>query len=143
MMYRILTALLCFGSFTISAATETANTISCVFEPGELLMESFLEACPSFANATPSSRIHAHALGSVIHYNSSLYEIRVESFEDTTGVLPADMTFYEYAAQNDLLGMPSHKVHPLPGICFESFDFRHARLDDGVYFSIVLRKIEG
>ncbi len=128
---------------TYASETKTTTTISCAFEPGELQMGSFLEACPFFSNATPSNRIHTEALGKVINYNGNLYEIRVESFEDPTGQLPLDITFYEYAVQNDLLGMHSHKVHPLPGICFESFDFRHAKLHDDVYFSIVLRKIEG
>src|SRR5665213_407110 len=106
MYHYLLTALFfcVIVSNSCTANAEKATIISCAFEPGDLQMERFLEACPSFANATSSNRIHAETLGKIINYNGSLYEIRVESFEDTSGILPENMRFCEYAAQNNLLG---------------------------------------
>ncbi|MGX6960569.1 MAG: hypothetical protein ACIPMY_05075 [Rickettsia endosymbiont of Pentastiridius leporinus] len=52
------------------------------------------------------------------------------------------MTFKEYAEKNNLLDLKSSHSNPLPGIDFESFDFRSVNLDYGVYFSMALRKME-
>ncbi|HJD55533.1 MAG TPA: hypothetical protein LFW21_02585 [Rickettsia endosymbiont of Pyrocoelia pectoralis] len=70
------------------------------------------------------------------------YEIRYFIFEDTSKKLPENMNFKEYAEKNNLLDMKSSHSNPLPGIDFESFDFRTVNLDDGIYFSMALRKIE-
>lgn len=70
------------------------------------------------------------------------YEVRYFSFEDTDGNLPVKMTFKEYATKNDLLNMESVSMTPLAGIHFESFDYRRAKLNDGVYFSMAVRLVE-
>lgn len=127
---------------TTAQETKETKTVLTTLEPGEFSMIQFLNACPAVANATPSKRIQPEIVGAVFRHNGQQYEVRVQSFEDTKGVLPATMTFKEYIAQNNLNNITSHIVHPLPVLSFESFDFRHAKLGDGVYFTIVVRKIE-
>lgn len=141
MQRALLIALACLFVSTVYAEELAKPTISTSFEKGELILETFLDACSAFSEAIPANRIHKEALGKVINYNGSLYEIRVESFEDPDGILSPLMTFREYARQNNLLQMRSCQIRPLPTICFECFDFRHAQLNDGVYFTVVLRKL--
>lgn len=143
-MYRRLFIALCVLTLPTTYATDLKETksISTVFETGELTMDKFLEACPNISKATPSKRIQPGIVVEVVNYNGQSYEIRTISFENTQGKVPAEMTFHEYATKNNLLTMKSNIVHPQPSIAFECFDFRHAKLNDGVYFTIVLRKID-
>ncbi len=143
-MYRRLLIALCVLTLPNAFSTDLKETksISTPFETGELTMGKFLEGCPNISKATPSKRVQPGIVGEVVNYNGQSYEIRVISFEDTQGNLPGEMTFHQYATKNNLLVMKSNIVHPLPSISFECFDFRHAKLDDGVYFTIILRKIE-
>lgn len=122
--------------------SETSRAVTVAFEPGELTLKDLLEACPAIANGKPSKRVNLNTVGTIITCKGNKYEIRVESFEDTANKLSKETTFKDYINQNNLLDMPSNTMRPLPGIIFESFDFRRAKLNDGVYFTIALRKIE-
>lgn len=117
------------------------HPVVCQSEPGYLIMEELLDAFPMLAGSTSSSRVNPGVLGEIINYQGIRYEVRVESFEDTMGILPVDMTFRQYLANNNLLAMQSRQICPMPGIFFDCFDFRYVGLNDGVYFSIVLRQI--
>lgn len=123
-------------------SSETTRSVTVSFEPGELTLNDLLDACPAIANGKPSKHVNPNTVGKIITCKGNKYEIRVESFEDTANKLSKETTFKDYVSQNRLLDMPSNTMRPLPGIIFESFDFRRAKLNDGVYFTIALRKIE-
>jgi hypothetical protein len=148
MIRRLFIALTCatlsaaYATDTTTKETKENKTVKITLEPGEIVMGEFLEACPAVANATLSKRIQPGIIGTTFQYNGHEYEVRVQSFEDTNGNLPKDMTFKEYVAQNNLHDLKSNIVHPLPCLSFESLDFRHAKRDDGVYFTVVVRKID-
>lgn len=127
---------------TTSEAKEQPKTVTVTLETGNLEMDKFLNSCTVVANATLSDRILPGIAGTVFQYNGQDYEVRVQSFEDTTGELPKNMTFQEYVTKNNLRDLKSNIVHPLPSLSFDCFDFRHAKLNDGVYFTVVLRKLE-
>lgn len=116
--------------------------ISIRTEDGSLTLADFLDACVEAAHSIPSKRVSTDLPGKVIYIKGVPYEIRFFSFEDTSGKLPSDITFRDYANQNSLLALKSISTKPLPGIQFESFDFRKNPKNDGVYFSMAIRKIE-
>ena len=109
---------------------------------GNVTLKELLEVAPQIASSTSSSFVNPQICGQKVTINGINYEIRYFSFEDTSKKLPANMTFKEYAEKNNLLEMKSSHSNPLPSIDFESFDFRSVNLNDGVYFSMALRKIE-
>jgi len=109
---------------------------------GNLTLKELLEVAPQIADSTPASSVNPQICGLRVVINNVNYEIRYFSFEDTSKTLPKNMTFKEYAEKQNLLDMKSSHSNPLPSIDFESFDFRSVNLDDGVYFSMALRKIE-
>lgn len=109
---------------------------------GNVTLKELLEVAPQIADSTSSSSVNPQICGSRVTINGINYEIRYFSFEDTSKKLSPNMTFKEYAEKNNLLDMKSSYSNPLPGIDFESFDFRTVNLGDGVYFSMALRKVE-
>lgn len=111
-------------------------------EEGTLKLSDFLDACKEVANCKPSSKVPPGIPGKIIYIKKIPYEIRFFSYEDTSGKISPDTSFYTYAKQNNLLSMKSSVISILPGIRFESFDFRHDPVKDGVYFSMAVRKIE-
>jgi hypothetical protein len=107
-----------------------------------LKLSDFLDSCAAAANSKPSSRVPPGIPGKVISIKGALYEIRFFSFEDTSGKISPDISFHSYAKQKNLLSMKSSVISILPGIKFESFDFHHTPVKDGVYFSMAVRKLE-
>jgi hypothetical protein len=116
--------------------------ITIKLDDGSLILADFLSVCDEAAQCTPSKRVSTDLPGKIITIQGTPYEIRFFSFEDTSGKLTSETTFLDYANQNNLLSLRSISTKPLPGIQFESFDFRKNPRPDGVYFSMALRKIE-
>jgi hypothetical protein len=137
-MLRYAVILVCFALSPFAMGKEIVVPI----EEGNLKLVEFLDACDEVAKSTPSKRVHTKIPGKVVKINSIPYEVRFFSFEDTTGKFPKDTTFREYAKQSNLLTMKSARVTSLPGVLFETFDFRRNPAKDGVYFSMGLRKID-
>ena len=94
------------------------------------------------ASCKPSSKVPPGIPGRIIFIKGVPYEIRFFSFEDTSGKISPDTSFHAYAKQKNLLSMKSFVISILPGIQFESFDFHHNPVKDGVYFSMAVRKLE-
>jgi hypothetical protein len=111
-------------------------------EEGTLKLADFLDACEEVANCKPSSKVPPGIPGKIIHIKGAPYEIRFFSFEDTSGKVSPDTSFLAYAKQSNLLSLKSSAISILPGIRFESFDFHHSPVKDGVYFSMAVRKLE-
>jgi hypothetical protein len=129
-------------AFTCILDNSFGKDISIRLEDGSLMLADFLDACEEAAECTPSKRVPANLAGKIITIKDIPYEVRFFSFEDTSGKLSADIPFKDYVKQNNLLALRSIAVKPLPGIHFESFDFRKNPKNDGIYFSMALRKIE-
>ena len=137
-MLKHLAIIICF----ILSPLAHGKDMSVKIEEGGLKLADFLEACEEVANCKPSSRVQPGIPGKVISIKGVPYEIRFFSFEDTSGKISPDTSFHAYAKQKNLLSMKSSVVSILPGIQFESFDFRHNPVKDGVYFSMAVRKLE-
>lgn len=135
----LIIACLIFSSLTFGVH---GKEITIKLEDGSLTLADFLGACEEAAQCKPSKRVPTDLSGRIISIKDVPYEIRFFSFEDTTGKLPPETTFLDYAKQNNLLALRSISTKPLPGIHFESFDFRKNPRPDGVYFSMAVRKIE-
>jgi hypothetical protein len=134
----IITCLI-FSSLT---SANFCKDIAVQYEEGTLTLADFLDACEEVALCTSSKRVPHDVAGKIITIKGIAYEIRFFSFEDTTGKITPQTTFREYAQKNNLLPIKNISTSPLPGIRFESFDFRKNPHKDGVYFSMALRKIE-
>lgn len=112
------------------------------FEEGDLVLTDLLDASELISKAVSSKHVHKNIPGTIVEIKGKKYEVRFFSFEDTSGNLPADKGFGAYAKEKQLLELPSIKMNPLPGITFLSFDYRRAKLGDGVYFSMAVRLVE-
>ncbi|MGI4851684.1 MAG: hypothetical protein ACRYGR_07055 [Janthinobacterium lividum] len=136
-------------AFCISSADATTQDVapskSIVVETksGDLTLKDLIEACSKIAQSVSSKRANKDMVGDIISIHNKNYEIRFFSFEDTSGKLPKDMTFQQYVIERALLDAKSIAMDPLPGIHFESFDYRRSDLKDGVYFSMAVRPING
>lgn len=126
-----------FCSNTLANTKET-NVVVKVKE-GNLTLNQLFEACKTIAKSKPSRAIDKSLLGKIITINGKNYEIRLFSFEDTTGTLDKNLTFKRYAEQNKIANMKSTSMNPFQNIHFESFEYRKAGLNDGVYFMANLR----
>jgi hypothetical protein len=122
-------------------ANPASKQVVMDIKEGSLKLEDLLSACKEIAQSKSSKFVGKEISGKVIEIGEKQYEVRFFSFEDTSGKLPKDMTFKEYAINKNLLQMHSSVMEPLPGIHFESFDYRKMKLDDGVYFSMAIRLI--
>jgi len=116
--------------------------ITIPIEEGAITLADFLNACEEVSTSTSAKRVQTHIPGKIISIKGIPYEVRYFSFEDTSGKVSPDTTFRDYAKQNNLLTLKSVSTIPMPGIHFESFDFRKSLLKDGVYFSMALRKLD-
>jgi hypothetical protein len=116
--------------------------ITIPLQEGAITLGEFVNACEDAATSKSAKRVQTHIPGKIISIKGVSYEIRFFSFEDTSGKVSPDTSFRDYAKQNNLLTLKSSSTTPLPGIHFESFDFRTTPLKDGVYFSMALRKLE-
>ena len=117
------------------------STITVQTKEGAIKFKEFLAAAPEIADSTVSKRVNPDLGGKVILIGDKKYEIRFFSFEDTIGALPVGMTFKQYIEKNSLLNSNSTFLELLPGVEFESFDFRKFKLNDGVYFSMAVRAL--
>lgn len=135
---------LIIASLILTSLTSGAYSkdITIRLEEGTLTLADFLDACEDVAQCTSSKRVPTDIAGKIITIKGIPYEIRFFSFEDTSGKINPGTTFREYAQKNNLLATKSISTSPLPGIQFESFDFRKNPHKDGVYFSMAIRKIE-
>lgn len=142
--YFMLKRLLIIGCLIFSSLTYDAygNDITIRLQDGTLTLADFLNACEDVAQCTSSKRVPGDIPGKIITIKGAPYEIRFFSFEDTSGKIGPETTFQEYAQKNNLLPLRSIATAPMPGIQFESFDFRKNPKNDGVYFSMALRKLE-
>lgn len=121
---------------------DGSTEIKVTVNEGALTLQEFLQACPDVANSTCSKLVDPKIPGQIVKIKGTDYEVRYFSFEDTKGTLSPQTTFQTYAQRNNLLPFKSVAMAPLPGIHFESFDFRRSNLNDGVYFSMAVRKVE-
>lgn len=119
----ILIVLSCFYVDNINAS-ESIKSLTLQIKEGNLTFEQLIVACPEIAKITPSKFINKSVSGMIIEVNKQKYEIRYFSFEDPENKLPKGTTFNDYICNNKLLQMKSSQTNPLPGIIFESFDFR-------------------
>jgi hypothetical protein len=117
------------------------STVTVPVKEGSVKFKEFLAAAPVIANSKTSKLVNPETGGKVISIGDKKYEIRFFSFEDTSGKLPTNITFKEYIEKLNLLDATSTQTEPLPGIIFESFDFRKFKLNDGVYFSMAIREL--
>lgn len=132
--------LLLSGTPQVYAMQQTQGSLIVPLTRGSFTLGEIIEACQELANATQSDLANTTVGGKMIILHGQRHQIRHFSFEDTRNILPTGTTFKEYAAQTGLLGCPSVISSPEPNIKFESFGSSITKLNDGIYFSMVLRK---
>lgn len=141
-MYKKIILIGCLIFSTLTFAKEMTIKI----KDGSLTLGDLIKSCQEIAESKSSKFVPSHIPGKRITVDGQPYEVRYFSFEDTTGKMPNTTTFKDYVQKTNLSEMKSVSSTPLPGIEFESFDFRRKRKDapvnDGVYFSMAVRKIE-
>lgn len=141
----LFTALLTFCLSVVNATPQTvpsSKSIVVDVKSGNLTLKELLVACPNIAKSVSSKWANKALTNEIITIQGQKYQIRFFSFEDTSGKLPKNTTFHQYAIDRSLLEMKSIAMDPLPGIHFESFDYRRADLKDGVYFSMAVRPLD-
>ena len=136
--------ILVFLGFTAPSFAGTTPTTSVSYElkEGSVKFSDLLNACPQIAEAKPAKLVNPAVVGKIIAIGDKKYEVRYFSFEDTSRKLPTTTSFQEYIEKNQLGDSMSSRTEPLPGIVFESFDFRKFKLNDGVYFSMAIREMK-
>ncbi len=125
---------------TVCAETKPQRVVIDTQE-GALMLQQLITACKEIEMSQSNAFVDKAIVGKIITINHQKYKIRYFSFEDTTGKLDKNTTFGTYIQNADLSAMKSTLTKPLPGIHFESFDYRRAQLNDGVYFSMALRLV--
>ena len=139
----VITLLLAMPLSAFATVPITAlGTLKVEAKEGNLKLSDILSSCKEIAQSTSSQFVNPSIAGKILNINGKTYEIRYFSFEDTRGVMSLNTNFSSYIEKNNLLDMQSLVTMPLLGILFESFDFRRANKEDGVYFSMALRIIE-
>ena len=128
--------------FCVVTHAVASSTIQVEVKEGSVKFKELLSASPEIAKSSPMKAINPDIVGKIIVINNKKYEIRYFSFEDTSKKLPTNITFKDYIKKNGLLESFSTKTEPLPGLIFESFDFRKFKLNDGVYFSMAIRELD-
>lgn len=140
----IILCFLCCFSLSINsiyACDSKKTTVKVEVTEGNLKLHQLIAASKQLAASTPNKFVNKTITGEIVTIDGKKYEIRYFSFEDTANKLNKNITFAEYAKNNKLIEMQSTGMDPLPGIHFESFDYRKMKLNDGVYFSMALRLI--
>ena len=136
-MKSIYNFLLALGLLCVVAAPAFATSSDTIdLKEGSIQFKELLIASPEIAKSRPMKEVNPAIVG------NKKYEIRYFSFEDTSKKLPQGTTFEDYIEKNRLLESLSTKTEPLPGLIFESFDFRKFKLNDGVYFSMAIRALD-
>lgn len=120
-------------------ATSAPRQVVVDLKESNLKLEDLLAVSSEIAKSKSSKLVNKEIAGKIVEIDGKKYEIRYFAFEDTSSKLPKELTFQEYARDKNLLAMKSSLMQPLPGIHFESFDYRRMKLEDGVYFSMALR----
>ena len=128
--------------FCVVTHAVASSTIQVEVKEGSVKFKELLSASPEIAKSSPMKAVNPDIVGKIIVINNKKYEIRYFSFEDTSKKLPTNITFKDYIKKNGLLESFSTKTEPLPGLIFESFDFRKFKLNDGVYFSMAIRALD-
>ena len=128
--------------FCVVTHAVASSTIQVEVKEGLVKFKELLSASPEIAKSSPMKAVNPDIVGKIIVINNKKYEIRYFSFEDTSKKLPTNITFKDYIKKNGLLESFSTKTEPLPGLIFESFDFRKFKLNDGVYFSMAIRELD-
>lgn len=128
--------------FCVVTHAVASSTIQVEVKEGSVKFKELLSASPEIAKSSPMKAVNPDIVGKIIVINNKKYEIRYFSFEDTSKKLPTNITFKDYIKKNGLLESFSTKTEPLPGLIFESFDFRKFKLNDGVYFSMAIRELD-
>ena len=128
--------------FCVVTHAVASSTIQVKVKEGSVKFKELLSASPEIAKSSPMKEVNPDIVGKIIVINNKKYEIRYFSFEDTSKKLPTNITFKDYIKKNGLLESFSTKTEPLPGLIFESFDFRKFKLNDGVYFSMAIRELD-
>ena len=128
--------------FCMVTHAVASSTIQVEVKQGSVKFKELLSASPEIAKSSPMKEVNPDIVGKIIVINNKKYEIRYFSFEDTSKKLPTNITFKDYIKKNGLLESFSTKTEPLPGLIFESFDFRKFKLNDGVYFSMAIRELD-
>jgi len=128
--------------FCVVTHAVASSTIQVEVKEGSVKFKELLSASPEIAKSSPMKAVNPAIVGKIIVINNKKYEIRYFSFEDTSKKLPTNITFKDYIKKNGLLESFSTKTEPLPGLIFESFDFRKFKLNDGVYFSMAIRELD-
>lgn len=128
--------------FCVVTHAVASSTIQVEVKEGSVKFKELLSASSEIAKSSPMKEVNPDIVGKIIVINNKKYEIRYFSFEDTSKKLPINITFKDYIKKNGLLESFSTKTEPLPGLIFESFDFRKFKLNDGVYFSMAIRELD-
>ena len=128
--------------FCVVTHAVASSTIQVEVKEGSVKFKELLSASSEIAKSSPMKEVNPDIVGKIIVINNKKYEIRYFSFEDTSKKLPPNITFKDYIKKNGLLESFSTKTEPLPGLIFESFDFRKFKLNDGVYFSMAIRELD-
>ena len=118
--------------FCVVTHAVASSTIQVEVKEGSVNFKELLRASPEIAKSSPMKEVNPDIVGKIIVINNKKYEIRYFSFEDTSKKLPTNITFKDYIKKNGLLESFSTKTEPLPGLIFESFDFRTFKLNDAV-----------
>lgn len=141
----IVATVLSFATFLPASSIPPSDQNSKLIlqtKEGNLKLSDVISSCSEIGKSTPNKFVNKFVVGKIIEINGKKYEVRYFSFEDTKGSLSKDTDFLTYVEKNKLSNMLSIAMNPLPGIHFESFDFRRVNLKDGVYFSMALRLVE-
>ena len=141
-IFAVLTTLCLSSVNATTQAVSSSKSIVVETKSGNLTLKELISACSQIAQSNPSKRANKEMVGEIISIQDQKYEIQFFSFEDTAGKLAQNITFQQYAIDCSLLEMKSIAMDPLPGIHFESFDYRRANLKDGVYFSMAVRPVD-
>jgi hypothetical protein len=144
-MFKKIMVIGCLVFSTLTLGQEVGKNMTVQVEEGTITLGDLLDSCQEISISKSSKRVPIDIPGKIISIKGIPYEVRYFSFEDTSGKIALATSFRDYVEKNKLQGTKSISTTPLPGIHFESFDFRRSLkspLNDGVYFSMAVRKIE-
>ena len=104
-----------------------------------LSLKQILVICKDVALAKPSKFINPALYGKIFEINGKKYELRSFSFEDTKSILPANISFSEFATKFNLQDMMASSSSPVAGIKFVYFGSNKIKHRDGVYFNLAFK----
>ncbi|MBS0236413.1 MAG: hypothetical protein JSS50_03635 [Proteobacteria bacterium] len=140
-LFMILALTGCVHDMYYSAPESAPKQIVMEMQEGNIRLAQLIDASSEIAISRPSKYTNRAVTGQIIKINGRKYEVRYFGFEDSGDKLAPTITFRDYIYMNNLSDMKSMAMDPLPGMHFESFDYRRAKLKDGVYFSMAIKRI--